>query len=216
IYDHHNDPTLAAVVATNPVSGNAPFVEALYLDFLHRTADLSNPNGAGGWVAALDQGMHAAAVANGIAHSPEALGVDVDALYQRFLGRAADPAGRAAFVGYLQAGGTLEGASQSLLASPEYQSHFPTDTAFVPSLYQTLLHRTGSNAEVNAWLALLPQLGRAGLAQGFLRSQEFRTWEVGDDYIQLLDRPQPASAAEVSAWVGTGLDLLTIDTLFAA
>ena len=160
--------------------------------------------------------MPAATVAYAIARSPEALGVDVDGLYQRFPGRASDSAGRAGFVAYLQAGGTLQGVSQAMLASPEYQSHFASDAAFVQSLYQNLLLRTGSNAEVSAWATLLPQLGRAGVAQDFLLSQEFRDWEVGDDYTQLLDRKLPPSAAEVSGWVGAGLDLLTIDTLFAA
>jgi hypothetical protein len=192
------------------------FVEALYLDFLHRTGDLNNPNDAGGWVLALDQGTPAATVANGIARSVEALGIDVDGLYQRFLGRAADPAGRAGFVAYLQNGGTLEGVSQMMLASAEYQSHFPTDAAFVQSLYQNLLQRPGSNAEVGGWLAVLPQLGRTGVAQAFLSSQEYRYLEVVDDYTQLLDRTQPPGAVEVNGWVGTGLDLLMIDARIAS
>jgi hypothetical protein len=54
------------------------------------------------------------------------------------------------------------------------------------------------------------------VAHGFLTSQEFRDWEVGDDYAQLLDRTQPPSAAEVNGWVSTGLDILSIDTLIAA
>jgi hypothetical protein len=191
------------------------FVESLYLDFLHRTGDLNNPVDAGSWVTHLDQGMPAATVADAIARSPEALGVDVDGLYQRFLGRAADPAGRSGFVAYLQAGGTLEGASQAMLASPEYQSHFSSDSAFVQSLYQNVLQRTGSAAEVGGWLAALPQMGRAGVAKGFLYSPEFRGLEVSDDYTQLLDRTQPPSAAEASGWVGSGLDLLTIDALVA-
>jgi hypothetical protein len=37
---------------------------------------------------------------------------------------------------------------------------------------------------------------------------------VGDDYAQLLHRTP--SGAEVSAWVSSGLDLLTIDALIAA
>jgi hypothetical protein len=191
------------------------FVQALYTDFLHRSGNLSNPNDAGHWVTLLDQGGPAATVATAISRSPEALDVAVDGLYGRILGRAADPAGRAYFVDYLQTGGTLEGIRQIMLASPEYQSHFPGDAAFVQSLYQNLLHRTGSNAEVSQWVALLPQLGRAGVVQGFLSAPEFRAWEVGDDYTQLLDRTQPPSAAEVNGWVGSGLDLLTIDTLFA-
>jgi hypothetical protein len=192
------------------------FVESLYLDFLHRTGDVSSPIDAGYWVNALGQGMPAATVANGIARSPEGLGVAIDGLYQRFLGRKADPAGRAAFVSYLQNGGTLEGATQIMLASPEYQSQFPSDFAFVQSLYQNVLERTGSPAEVGGWVPQLPPLGRAGVAHAFLWSQEYRDVEVIDDYTKLLDRTQPPSAAEVNAWVGTGLDLLTIDTLFAA
>jgi hypothetical protein len=214
IYDQHNNPTLAAVASTNPLSGNAAFVETLYLDFLHRTGDLSNPNDAGHWVSALGKGMPAATVANLIARSPEALGVDVGRFYHRFLGRDADPAGRASFVSYLQGGGTLEGVSQMMLASPEYQSRFPTNSSFVQSLYQNLLHRTGSTAEVNAWVAQLPQLGRAGVAQKFLLSQEFRADEVSDDYTQLLHRTP--STAELNGWVNSGKDLLTIDALFAA
>jgi hypothetical protein len=215
IYDNHNDPTVAAVVSVGPLTGNAAYVETLYLDFLQRPADLGNPNGAGGWVTLLNQGLPAAVVANTIAHSPEALGFDVDGLYHRFLGRDADPNGRAGFVNYLQAGGTLEGVSQIMLSSSEYQTRFPGDSAFVQSLYQNLLHRTAGNAELGAWLAVLPQRGRAGVALEILWSQEYRAGEVSDDYAQLLHRGQP-SVPEINSWVGGGLDLLTIDTLFAS
>jgi len=84
----------------------------------------------------------------------------------------------------------------------------------VQSLYQNLLQRTGSTAEVNAWVAKLPQLGRAGVAQAFLLSQEYRADEVTDDYTQLLYRTP--STPEVNSWVNSGKDLLTIDILFAA
>jgi hypothetical protein len=213
IHDQHNNPTLAAVVSSNPLTGNAAFVETLYLDFLHRTGDLSNPNDAGSWVTRLGKGMPAATVADLVARSPEALGIAIDGLYHRFLGRAADAAGRANFVAYLQAGGTLEGVSQLMLASSEYQSRFPTDSSYVQSLYQNLLHRTGSTAEVNGWVAKLPQLGRASVAHGFLLSQEYRTDEVSDDYTWFLHRA--GSAAEINSWVNGGNDLLTIDSLFA-
>jgi hypothetical protein len=214
IHDQHNDPNLAAVVSTSPLPGNAAYVETLYLDFLHRTGDVNNPNDAGGWVTLLGQGTPAATVATAIARSPEALGKDVDGLYHRFLGRDADPARLAALVAFLQTGGTLEGVSRALLASTEYQSRFPTDSSFVQSLYLNLLHRIASSTDVGAWVAVLPQLGRASVAQAFLSSPEFRALEVGDDYAQLLHRTP--SAADVNAWVGSGLDLLTLDIVFAA
>jgi hypothetical protein len=213
IHDQHVDPFLAAVVSTNSLTGNAAYVETLFLDFLHRTGDLENPGDAGYWVTRLGQGLPAATVANLIARSPEALGDAVGGLYHRFLGRDADPAGRAAFVAYLQNGGTLEGVSEAMLASPEYQSRFPTDSSFVQSLYENLLRRPGTPADVSAWVAVLPRLGRAGVAQDFLSSPEFRAAQVDDDYAHLLHRTP--LAAELSAWVGSGLDLLTMDTLFA-
>jgi hypothetical protein len=216
IYDHHNDPTLAQVVATNPLTGNAAYVETLYLDFLHRTGDVSNPNDAGGWVTLLNDGAPAATVANAIAHSQEAEGVAVDGLYHRFLGRDADPAGRAGFVAWLQSGATLEGVIQAMLVSPEYQSHFHADADYVESLFQNLLHRTGDINEVSDWLTQLAQTGRSGVAQGFLSSLEYRDDEVGDDYAQLLHRTQPPSAAEVNSWVSSGLDILTMDAFIAA
>jgi hypothetical protein len=215
IYDYNYNHTLAAVVASNPLTGNAAYVETLYLDFLHRTGDLKpGDNDAAGWVALLNMGTPATTVANAIARSAEGLGVAVDGLYHRFLGRDADPAGLAGFVSDLQAGATLEAVSQAILASPEYQSHANADADFVESLYLNLLHRGGAWAEASGWLTQMPQIGRSGVAQALLSSAEFRAWEVSDDYAQLLHRtPSPA---EVNAWVGSGLDLLTIDTVFAA
>ena len=124
-------------MATNPLTGNAAYVETLYLDFLHRAGDVNSQSDAGHWVTLLNQATPAATVANEIVRSAEALGVAVDGLYHRFLGRDADAAGRAGFVNYLQTGGTLEGVSDTMLASPEYQSHFQTDADFVQSLIST-------------------------------------------------------------------------------
>jgi hypothetical protein len=216
IYDHKNNLALTPVVATSPLTGNAAFVDTLYLDFLHRTGDVNNQSDAGGWVTLLNQSTPAAAVANAIAHSQEALGVAVDGLYHRFLGRDSDPTGRAGFVGWLQSGATLENVIAVMLASPEYQSHTNADAVFVESLYQNLLHRTGDVSEVLGWLGQLPQLGRAGVAQAFLSSQEYREWEVGDDYAHLLHRTAPPSAAEVDGWASSGMDILTIDAFIAA
>jgi len=215
IYDHHNNPALVSVVSANPLTGNAAYVETLYLDFLHRTGDL-NPshNDAAIWVTLLKQGMPASTVANAIAHSPEAFGVAVDGLYHRFLGRDSDPAGRAGFVAWLESGATLEDVIQTMVASPEYQSHSNADADFVESLYQNLLHRTGDWNEVSGWLAQLPQVGRSGVAQAFLSSQEFRASEATDDYTQLLHRTP--STGEVNGWAGNGLDILTMDAAFAA
>jgi hypothetical protein len=214
IDDHHNNPSFAAVVSTGALTGNAAYVETLYQDYLHRCGDVTNQKDAGHWVTLLDQGTPAATVASDIVRSGEALGVAVDGLYHRFLGRDADSAGRANFVSFLESGGTLEGVSQAMLASSEYQTRFPTAASFVQSLYGKLLNRIGSSAEVNSWVVQLPQLGRAGIAQGFLLAQEYRSREISDDYTWFLNRT--GSASDIASWASGGKDLLTIDALFAA
>src|SRR5262249_539012 len=86
---------------------------------------------------------------------------------------------------------------------------------YVQALYQVLLSRTGSPAEVNAWVAALPG-GRAAVALGFLGSVEYRTEVVDQLYTTLMDRPTPPAAAEVAWWANSGLGMLAIETGFAA
>src|SRR5205807_2110849 len=50
IFDQADSGTLANVDASTPLTGNAAFVQALYLEFLHRAGNLANPNDAGNWV----------------------------------------------------------------------------------------------------------------------------------------------------------------------
>jgi len=205
----------ADVVTTSPLTGNAAYVQTLYLDFLHRVGDLSNASDAGFWVTSLGQGMSAGNVANAIAHSPDSLGIKVDGLFHDELGRDADLAGRTYFVNYLQAGGTLEDVTQALLTSAEYQGHVVADADFVRSLYQNLFQRGASNSEVNYWVAKLAQQGRGGVAKSFLFAEEYRSLHVDSYYSDLLHRTGPVAANEVSSWVNSSLDILAIEAAFA-
>jgi hypothetical protein len=216
IHDNRTVPTLAVVDGSSPLTGAAAYVETLYLDFLHRAGDTTNAGDAGGWVKLMGQGMSVSAVANQLARCTESLDYQVSARYHALLGRSADSAGQSYFVSYVQSGGTLEGVSQSLLASAEYQSHFPSNTSFAQSLYQNLLQRVGGNTEIGQAVAQLQQIGRAGLAQEFLFSQEYRGLQVADDYANLLRRTAPPTSSEVNYWTGTGLNLLALDAVFAA
>jgi hypothetical protein len=215
IHDGNKDATLATVDSSSPMLGNAAYVETMYVDFLHRTGDLSKPGDAGYWVGLLGNQVPAATVAAGIVHSTEGLGLAVDGLYHEILGRDADSAGRIYFVSYLLGGGTAEGVSQSLFASPDYKALYPSDSSFAQSLYQTLLRRAGSNAEVSQATTQAAQIGCGGVAEEFLFSQEYRGQQVADDYASLLHRPAPVTAAEVSFWAAGGLDLLALDAVFA-
>lgn len=215
IHDGSNDATLATVDASNRLGANASYVETMYLDFLHRTGDLSNAVDAGHWLNLLTSQVSVSTVANGIVYSAEALGLDVDGLYHEILGRDADPAGRSYFVSNLLGGGTVEGVSKTFFASPDYQSIYPSDSSFAQALYQSLLGRAGSSTEISQAAAQTQQIGRAGLAQEFLFSQEYRGQQVADDYTNLLHRTQPPTASEVSFWASGGLELLALDAVFA-
>jgi hypothetical protein len=212
---------------TGILSPNAAFVETLYQTLLKRTGDTSSAADAGGWVSLLDKGtLTQAAVAQAISHSPEALGLVVDGLYLKVLGRTADAAGRAAFVNLLANGGTLEQATAALMSSPEYVGMAGSDAGFVQSLYSKLLGRMGSSADVAAWVQALHGAGRAAVINGFLSSAEYR----GDVVQQLygftlappvseaslfnpvLHRTAAPMPGEVSGWVNSPLDILAIET----
>jgi hypothetical protein len=63
-------------------------------------------------------------------------------------------------------------------------------------------------AEVAGWIKVLPQLGRQGVALGFLQSTELRASVFAGYYDDLLHRT--ASGAEVLGWLNTGLDFSTV------
>jgi hypothetical protein len=81
---------------------------------------------------------------------------------------------------------------------------------FVQSLYQLLLGRTGSAADVASWVSALKSgaLNRQQVAFDFLSSAENRTDVVAGDYINLLHRS--GAPAEIGGWVNSALDLFFI------
>jgi hypothetical protein len=219
----------------NALTGNAAFVAALFNDVLRQAADTTNPMGAGLIIQMLDSGATTpAAVANGQVRSTPALDMLVDGLFREFLGRVPEPAALQGFVSFIQGNPrapAVELVIDTILASPEYTSRFAANAAFVQSLYQKLLGRTGGNAEVMAWTAALDSgmLTRATVASIFVNSSEFRASVVQQLYgfntappatvaslfPNLLHRALPPSPAEVAAWVAFGGDVLAIEATFA-
>src|SRR5205823_11597650 len=167
-----------------------------------------------GWVTQLGMGASPAFVANSIIRSGEAFGIVVDGMLRQFLNRDASGPERSSFVSILQGGATLEQVTNLFVSSAEYRLRFGSDGAFVQSLYLKLLNRTGSPAEVAAWVSMLPSMGRAGVAASVLASPEYRGVVVRRYYADLLHRG--ATDAEVSGWVSMPLDLLSIEVQFAA
>ena len=207
----------AAVVDTSGnLVGNAAFVETLYLKYLHRVGDVSSSSDAGSWVAALNAGLPRAAVIGGIINSSEALGITVSGLYRHILNRQPSAAETAGWVSYLQQGGKVEQVMGLFLSSAEYQGRFGDDSSFVQGVYGVVLGRTASSGELAFWAGLVPQVGRAGVVNDLLGTQEYRGLVVRQDYAALLERFFPPSPAEVAGWVGLGLDQLTLAASLSA
>jgi hypothetical protein len=202
------------------------FVQQLYTDLLQRqggSAEIS------GWVNLLVQGVPRSVVVQAIENSSEHLGLEVSGLYTRLLGRPADTGGQQGFVRFLQNGGTLEQVATYIVASGEYAATYGSSSAFVQSLYAKVLGRTASPAEVSGWLPAVASAGRAAVSAAFLQSAEFRTSAVEElygfqlasaaaiasDLPNLLHRPAAPPPADVSGWVGLGLDVRRMELLFA-
>ena len=77
------------------------------------------------------------------------------------------------------------------------------------SLYINLLGRTGGPDELTSWYSQIQTLGLAGIANGFLTSQEYRGDSVSGDIAAFLHRP--ATATEVGNFIATQTDLLGLE-----
>jgi cyclophilin family peptidyl-prolyl cis-trans isomerase len=140
--------------------------------------------------------------ANIFTHSAEAYGIFVRNAYATYLNRP-NPASSevSAWVALMQGGITDEQLEASFIGSPEYiANHGGEGAGWVQGMYQDLLHRTPSNAEVQAWVNLLNTGTQPyNIAYGFAASAEREGIRVAADYTTYLGRT--ASQAEINAWV---------------
>jgi hypothetical protein len=214
------------VASAKTLTGNEQWVHALYEDFIGREGSLAEWDA---WVNILPS-MGVAGVVNSIARSTEALKRQVDSIYTRFLNRQADTAGENFWIQYLQQGNTEEQLINQLLGSQEFfVDQGSTNSGFVKGLYQLLLNRTPATSEVNAWVNVVPAIGRSGVATSFTSSGEYRTGAVrtfyGDPslspkpfepyFTNLLHRTAAPASQEIQGWVSTSMDSLTIETTLA-
>lgn len=210
----------------------ATFVESLYYDFLGRTG---SPTEIQNWVNAIPT-IGNAGVANGVIRSPEGLTHAVDAFYVQLLNRQAAGGEEMGWVDQLEMGATEEQVLAGILASPEFGNRADAavgakpSTSYVTELYRIVLGRAASSSEIDGWVNALPSLGRSGVALGFLDSPEFRTdlvqqlygfaaapaGTLASAFPPLLGRTSPPAPAEINYWVGSGLDILTVQVDFGA
>jgi hypothetical protein len=127
------------------------WITGLYRDILGRLPSVSEVNG---WLNALAQGATAVQVAQQFLTSTERATSQVQADYQTYLGRPADATGLGSLVSALQHGKTNEDLVIALTSSMEYYNgRGKGDPAtWVRSLYNDILHRSPSSAEVQNWV----------------------------------------------------------------
>jgi len=140
-------------------------------------------------------------LANVLAHSTEHYQSLVQAAYEQILGRVPSAAEVNYWVQPLQSGWTDEAFQATLAASSEdLQKHGGAGATWIQGLYQSILGRASSSAEVNYWLSKLTSgMTALQVAYNFTAGAECLLGVVQQDYQQYLGRA--ATVAEEGAWV---------------
>jgi hypothetical protein len=187
----------------NPALGgdtNQLWLTRLYQKVLNRAPDAaglsSNLNGLLNAYAAQRQTESA-----GLLSSDEYRTDLVKGWYQKYLGRAADAAGRAASAAALAAGATDEQVIAALVGSDEYFArHRSTNLGFLQAAYSDILGRRLDSSGQAFYLNLLASgVSRTAVASQLLTSTEYRTNLVSGFYTKLFGRS--GSSTEVAGYV---------------
>jgi len=153
-------------------SGRGDLVARLYAGLLGRTVD---PDGLRHWRGVV-RGGGPVGLAAGMLSTPEVravMGSRDDAafvawLYERLLGRAPDPAGSSWWTGTVGQVGRA-GVLAAMASTPEAVAHGGSGPVVV-QVYDALLHRLPSNAEIEGW----DGMSRPALAAAVVGSEEYR------------------------------------------
>ena len=89
----------------------------------------------------LDTGVSRGTIAQTMLNSAERFGNVVDQMYDTYLHRKADAAGRAYWVGVLLGGGNEDAVATSFMLSSEYAAMHAGNQEFVKALYRDVLGR---------------------------------------------------------------------------
>jgi hypothetical protein len=160
-------------------------------------------------------------VATELAHSDEWIRVIVEKLYQDTLGRVPDTDGWLFWTDAIGSGRlTVAKVAASFYASAEYLNGIGGGTlpTWVADLYEKVLGRTATEADVAYWVGQVPIRGRGWVALQIFQSRESAGTRVEDLYQILLGRAAEPSA--VDFWgprvVATGDIVLAIDLASSA
>jgi hypothetical protein len=195
-------------------TANENFIAQVYLDLLGRPVDLG---GLQSWTAHLQDGMSRAEVVLWITQSLEYRTLEVEQLYQTYLGREADPEGLRGDIVALGAGVTIDQIKAAILSSDEYFSQRANGslTGYFSALYTDVLGRSAIPSEIETWLAGEPaDVSRTTLASQFITSMEANQFLVQSLYQKYLNRN--ADADGLSGFVQSRANGATVEAVIAS
>jgi subtilase family serine protease len=190
--------TADATTLTALTTASKQYVDAVYVDVLGRSSDLS---GLSYWSGQLDGGGDRALLINLIDHSAEYFSTIIKPAYLQFLGRGADQGGLDYWIDQMIHGLTDEQLEAGFIGSPEYYQHAGgTDKLWVDAMYQNLLGRKPDPQGESFWTGQLGNgVARAAVALGFAASPEREGQHVMANYQKYLGRS--AGPTEIAYWV---------------
>jgi hypothetical protein len=172
---------------------NQQFVAEVYRALLERQVDQA---GLDFWTHMLAQGMNRAAMVDSLqTNSSEYRFLQVQELYERYLGRAPEGSALNWGVSFLRAGGTMEQLSSLLISSQEYLDRAGgTNEGFVEAVYHDILGRTVDDSGRAFDMQMMSQgSSRQQLAMALFSSQEYCQNTVNSIYGRFLGREADAS-----------------------
>jgi uncharacterized protein (TIGR03118 family) len=180
-----------------PGTANQRWVNEQYNDLLGRSAD---PGGLAYWSGQVDAGASRASVVTALTLSQEYRQDEVQAVFERYLHRAADTGAVTSFTPFLQ-NHTEEQLSTIVAGSPEFfrVQGGGTDDGFLDALFHDALGRSVDSGARQYFDQLLASGDTTGqVAALVISSSEYLDDVVKGIYLQFLDRP--ADAGGLAFW----------------
>ena len=175
----------------------AYYVDGVYTITLGRHAD---PDGLSYFTLQLLRGMSQQAFVSYMLTTPEHMASEINSSYLTILGRTADAGGLSYFEGLMSSGVSINTINATLLNSPEFLARFPSNQAYVQGLYQAVLGRAPTAADVTFWSGQLAAgASRMAIAEQILNSGESIADEIKLDYLNILGRN--ADPGSLNQWV---------------
>jgi glucose/arabinose dehydrogenase len=215
-------------------AGHGLWIKALYRDVLGREA---GANEIDYYSRRIEAGVITETIVAALVNSAEVRSKVIATMYNEYLGRAMEEAGRLYWLDIWTSKG-LEIVRTSIMGAPEALAFKGGNEPWVRSLYSTFLNRTAGQSEVNYYLDILNQtptttpVRRGGgtpspptgalsriVVLGFVRSPEFRTSQLNAMYQKYFGRS--IGPNELNYWmdllnVGKTLDEIQISLLDSA